>query len=88
LLKPLENNRGELMNFFQVANGNQVENTYEQLTNGLAEFGLHPNDWNLINTKANCMRIENKSEPEFCFQGLYFENKGIAKWNFIQLVNL
>ncbi len=75
---------------FKVSGGymNQTENKFEQLTKALKEFGLQPADWMLISASENRLRIQNKSEPDFCFMGLYLETKGVFQWNHIRLMSL
>jgi hypothetical protein len=65
----------------------QLRNRKESLilSAELASYGLCPGDWILKEQKNNIYRIENRTEPEFCFLGRTKTTDGQIKWQTITL---
>lgn len=60
----------------------------EILKNGLAEFGLCPDDWNVSKENGLFYKIENIDEPHFFFKGYIKLENGYTKWDTIRLAGL
>ena len=65
-----------------------TETALSALRQQLAEFGLHPSDWNLIKDEKNQFIIQNKDESSFYFMGLIQRTDGKDVWKNIRLVSL
>lgn len=58
------------------------------LTKRLSKFGLQPDDWYLRIDSTNHIKIINKNEPSFTFQGKTEYQNGKPDWVSIQLFSL
>ena len=58
------------------------------LNNSLSDYGLQPQDWQLIKKNHELYKITHKTEPDFFFIGKIKYEKGRKEWRSIQLAGL
>lgn len=63
---------------------------YLQLQSSLSQFGLSPNDWDIIPKRNDFILIKNKTESDFYFIGKTMRKKNSQNidWKFITLAGL
>lgn len=64
-----------------------IRNT-DHLTTALAEYGLCPSEWRVINEGRKTYTIKNIHEPSFYFRGITKFVNGRRKWQSISLAGL
>lgn len=72
------------MNLFQ----NDKYEILQDLNIQLADFGLRPSEWKLLNAGTDQIRIQNKLEDSFYFFGSVQHAIGKSKWKDICLISL
>ncbi len=72
------------MNLFQ----NDKHDILQDLNIQLADFGLRPSEWKLLNAGTDQIKIQNKLEDSFYFFGSVQHATGKSKWKDICLISL
>ncbi len=76
------------MKILYFLNVSKMQTDLNLLNNSLSEYGLKPNEWNIIKENGGSYKIFNKTEPDFFFRGKIKYEKGRKKWGSIQLAGL
>ncbi|MEQ1723014.1 MAG: hypothetical protein ABL930_07535 [Pseudobdellovibrio sp.] len=76
------------MKILHILNVTKKETDLNLLNNSLSEYGLKPNEWNIIKEDCVSYKIFNKTEPEFFFRGKVKYENGRKKWGSIRLAGL
>lgn len=58
------------------------------LTADLAQYGLCPEDWCITKERGLFYKIENLSEPDFCFRGRIQHLNGRMRWQSLHLLSI
>jgi hypothetical protein len=82
------NKKESSMKILYFLNVSKIETDLNLLNNSLSEYGLKPNEWNIIKENCGHYKILNKTEPDFFFRGKIKYEKGRKKWGSIQLAGL
>ena len=76
------------MNFSNYLILRPLQSEMMHLNSSLADYGLRPEDWEIIPEQLNEFKIENIEEPSFFFKGTTVLKKGRKIWQKIQLLGL
>ncbi len=72
------------MNFFQ----SQNDESLNELSCQLSEFGLYPKEWTLIKDSNLQIKIQNRYHDSFYFMGSIKKENGKKLWKNIHLISL
>jgi hypothetical protein len=76
------------MNILQLIKKSNSKGDLHHLKTELSGYGLRPDDWVLKQTLPDQFKIENLSEPTFCFNGKTEYKNGRRQWGSITLAEI
>lgn len=76
------------MNILQLIKKPNTKNDLRLLKTELSGYGLRPDDWVIKQMQHDQFKIENLSEPDFCFKGKTEYRNGRRRWGKITLAGI